>query len=161
MTDVSMMPYIIKGEIVHGKHLGRTVGMPTANIKADASQLTIPLGVYASTITVRGKVYVGLTNIGTRPTIDNDAAVIIETHILDFDADIYGEIVTLEARHFIRAIRKFDSLEEVKNQVQRDIVDARQFSLVTVITENQGVDVVESPAGHFKKFDMDDSSHCP
>jgi riboflavin kinase/FMN adenylyltransferase len=126
MTDVSMM-LCITGEIIHGKHLGRTVGMPTANIKTDVAALTIPLGVYASHITVRGETYVGLTNIGTRPTVDNDTAVSVETHILDFDADIYGETVTLEVRHFIRAIRKFDSLEEVKQQVQRDIVDARRY----------------------------------
>jgi riboflavin kinase/FMN adenylyltransferase len=129
MTDALMTPYTITGEIVHGKHLGRTVGMPTANIKTDASLLTIPLGVYASTITVRGETYVGLTNIGTRPTVDNDAAVIVETHILDFDADIYGEIVTLEVRHFIRAIRKFDSLDEVKEQVLRDIESIKCLKL--------------------------------
>jgi riboflavin kinase/FMN adenylyltransferase len=127
MPDISMMPCIITGEIVHGKHLGRTVGMPTANLKMDASTLTIPLGVYASHITVRGVTYIGLTNIGTRPTVDDDASVTVETHILDFDADIYGEIVSLEVRHFIRAIRKFDSLEAVKQQVQRDIVDAKRY----------------------------------
>jgi riboflavin kinase/FMN adenylyltransferase len=122
-----MTPCIVTGEVVHGKNLGKTVGMPTANLGVDGATLGIPCGVYASLITVKGETYIGLTNLGSRPTVDNHPGIIVETYILDFDQDIYGEIVTLEIRYFIRDIRKFHSLEAVKNQVQKDIDKAREY----------------------------------
>jgi uncharacterized protein YdhG (YjbR/CyaY superfamily) len=116
--------YTFVGEVVHGKMLGRTVGMPTANMGVHPDEIKIEAGVYASRITVGGLCYRGVTNIGTRPTVDSQPTVTVETHILNFDEDIYGEIVVLEILRFIRSIQKFASLEEVKQQVQQDIAIA-------------------------------------
>lgn len=114
------------GIIEHGKGLGRTVGMPTANINLDSIKMMkgkFPeSGVYASKVTVEGfdGVFDGLTNIGNRPSVDDSSKVTVETLILDFDADLYGKKMTLEITEFIRGIKKFSSLEEVKNQVESD-----------------------------------------
>jgi riboflavin kinase/FMN adenylyltransferase len=117
------------GEIIHGKGLGKTVGMPTANLGIDPKNITIPLGVYASKITIDGQTFFGLTNIGPRPSVDNMPVVTVETLILDFDRDIYGKIVTLEIHRFIRPIEKFSGLQAVKDQVEKDKMVVREYFL--------------------------------
>lgn len=113
--------HFYRGEIVLGNQLGRTVGMPTANM-AVAPFLQLPqYGVYGTLIRVDGLWHKGLTNIGTRPSVDNYDYVTIETYILDFDEDLYGKSVELELHAFIRGIQKFDGIEAVKAQVGRDI----------------------------------------
>lgn len=117
---------VLTGTVVHGKALGRTVGMPTANL-AVASQTPLPSpGVYASVMTLPEGRFMGLTNIGTRPTVDQENRISIETYLFDFDRDIYGERAKLELCFFIRDIRKFGSLEEVWAQVRRDEETARE-----------------------------------
>ena len=117
---------ILKGNIVHGKALGRTVDMPTANL--DVTEGVIPLeGVYATRITVQGNIYVGVTNIGRRPTVDRKSDVTVETYIADFSEDIYGEKVVLEVHKFLRPIQKFASLKEVQMQVQKDVEAAKIY----------------------------------
>ena len=120
-----MKPYILKGTIVHGKGLGRTVGMPTANLCVDGQELP-EAGVYATKIRIGGAAYESVTNIGNRPTIDTDPTVTVETFILDFKGDIYGEVAELEVLKFLRPIRKYDSLEEVWEQVEKDIEEAKE-----------------------------------
>ncbi|MDR3284121.1 MAG: riboflavin kinase [Treponema sp.] len=122
-----MEQFVFTGEVIHGNARGRTVGMPTANLKAPEGAPKPEPGVYASSVTIKGKAYLGVTNIGPRPTVDIVPVFTIEIHILDFDEDIYGEIITLRIHRFLRPIRKFGSLEEVKNQVQKDIVQTRRF----------------------------------
>lgn len=118
---------VINGVIVHGKGLGRTVGMPTANLNP-ARGMEIPQqGVYASIVHLRDGVFTGVTNIGERPTVDNDSRITIETNICDFDRDIYGEQMTLDIMYFLRPIRKMKSLEEVRNQVKKDKEEARKL----------------------------------
>jgi riboflavin kinase/FMN adenylyltransferase len=112
---------------VHGKALGRTVGMPTANIEVADKHLLPECGVYATCILVEGKKYLAVTNIGLRPTVDQEQQVTVEAHILDFDQDIYGQSVELEVHKFLRPIRKFTSLEEVQKQVEKDIEEAKQY----------------------------------
>ncbi len=111
----------IKGMVGYGKQLGRTVGMPTANLitKEDVSE--IKDGVYASITTVRGKRYLGVTNVGLRPTVDDENHRTIETYLLDFSQDIYGEEMELELHQYLREIKKFDNIEAVKAQVEQDI----------------------------------------
>lgn len=118
-------PYILTGKIVHGKGLGRTVGMPTANIQIADESMLPESGVYATKILIGDKAYQSVTNIGLRPTVDQEQHVTVETHIMDFEKDIYGEDVVLEVHKFLRPIRKFDSLEEVRNQVEKDIKTTR------------------------------------
>ena len=122
-----MFPVFLAGEVVHGKALGRTVGMPTANIKVCDESLLPECGVYATRIKVGEETYLAVTNIGLRPTVDNEQHVTVEAHILDFDQDIYGKSVELEVHKFLRPIQKFDSLEDVLNQVKKDIEEAKQW----------------------------------
>lgn len=118
--------YVLTGAVVHGKALGRTVGMPTANLAVDARTPLPPAGVYASIMTLPEGRFMGLTNIGTRPTVDRDARVSVETYLFDFSQNIYGEEAELEICFFIRGIQKFNSLEEVWEQVRRDEAAARE-----------------------------------
>ncbi len=120
-----MTPITLKGKVVHGKALGRTVGMPTANIEVLDAQIMPECGVYDTRITIAGRIYPAVTNIGTRPSVDDEQRVTVEAHILDFDEDIYGEDVILEVLQFLRPIQKFGSLEEVQMQVAKDIQKVR------------------------------------
>lgn len=111
----------IKGIVGHGKHLGRTVGMPTVNLVTEEDISDVKDGVYASVTTVGGKRYLGVTNVGLRPTVDDENRRTIETYLLNFSQEIYGEEIELELRQYLRAIKKFDSIEAVKAQVEEDI----------------------------------------
>ncbi|WP_062428501.1 riboflavin kinase [Treponema endosymbiont of Eucomonympha sp.] len=120
-------PYTICGTVVHGQHLGRTVGMPTANLDADISALALPCGVYATLTRLGGALYPGVTNVGRRPSVDSSPIITVETHLLDFSRDIYGETLHTEVRGYIRPVHKFAGLAEVQAQVQKDIARAREF----------------------------------
>lgn len=111
----------IKGIVGYGKQLGRTVGMPTANLVTAENVSKVKDGVYASIATVGGKRYLGVTNIGLRPTVDDEKHRTIETYLLDFSQDIYGEEMELELHQYLREIKKFDTIEAVKAQVEKDI----------------------------------------
>lgn len=112
-------PYIIKGKVVHGKKLGRTIGFPTANIEVDKNMIVPKNGIYATKVYIDGNTYYGATNIGFNPTV-NGNKLSIETNILDFNEDIYGKIIKVEFLERIRDERKFSSLEELKNQLKKD-----------------------------------------
>lgn len=112
--------YEMIGVVVHGKALGRTVGMPTINLHVETGKIP-PSGVYASTMTVKGKEYRGLTNVGCRPSVDQIKEQTVETYLLHFSDEVYGERVKLQIDSFIREIRKFDGIEGVKKQVELDI----------------------------------------
>ena len=114
-------PYIFVGEIIKGKQIGRTVGMPTANIDFLPSKKLPQHGVYATSFQVDNETHRGMTNIGIRPTVDSESRISIETFILDFDRMIYGKTCIVEMISFVRGVKKFNSLQEVKNQVQKDI----------------------------------------
>ncbi len=120
-------PYILTGEIEHGKGLGRTVGMPTANLKIDANCILPEHGVYATRMVVDGKAYHSVTNIGTRPSVDGESRVTIETFVIDFEGDIYGENVRLEVYQYLRPIQKFQGIEEVWEQVKKDVENAKKY----------------------------------
>lgn len=118
-------PYMMIGEVLHGKGLGRTVGMPTANLGLAPNKKKPPEGVYATLTRIDGEVFKGLTNIGRRPSVDNDTKISTETLLLDFSRDIYGKKIELYVCAFIRNVAKFAGLAEVQKQVQKDIVAAR------------------------------------
>ena len=100
--------------------------MPTANIDVSDKSLLPECGVYATRIRLGDEMYLAVTNIGLRPTVDNEQHVTVEAHILDFEDDIYGENVTLEVHKFLRSIQKFGSLEEVLKQVKEDIEETKK-----------------------------------
>ena len=119
-------PVILNGKVVRGKALGRTVGMPTANLCV--TEGTMPeVGVYATRIRIGDGVYTSVTNIGRRPTVDDESYITVETFIIDFDKEIYGEQVVLEVHKFLRPIQKFNSLQEVQKQVQKDVEMAKIY----------------------------------
>jgi riboflavin kinase/FMN adenylyltransferase len=120
-------PVSLSGSIIHGKGLGKTVGMPTANLDITGAALPLPPGVYAVKILVLGEWRIGVTNIGPRPSVDSVPVTTVETLILDFNQDIYGERVLIRTYLFLRPIQKFSGLEEVKAQVERDSLRAREF----------------------------------
>lgn len=119
--------FTISGKIVHGKGKGKTVGMPTANLEWNDIVDLPELGVYASKIQIEDKWYIGITNVGFRPSVDNEKNVTIETFILDFHKDIYEYTVVLELYMFIRKTSKMKSLDEVWEQVKKDSESVRNF----------------------------------
>lgn len=120
------LPYIVSGKVVHGKALGRTVGMPTANLYV-ANETLPEAGVYATRIGIGEKTFDSVTNIGTRPSVDSEQRITVETYIFDFHEDIYGETVTLEICKFLRPVQKFNNLREVQEQVQRDVLETKAY----------------------------------
>ena len=119
-------PVVLIGKVVRGKALGRTVGMPTANLCITDG--TIPEeGVYATRIRIGDGVYTSVTNIGRRPTVDDESYITVETFIIDFDKEIYGEQAVLEVHKLLRPIQKFDSLKGVQMQVQQDVEMAKIY----------------------------------
>ena len=113
-------PYIFNGEVVYGRQLGRTVGMPTVNLKVASNKLIPKLGVYGSITIVDGKRYVGVTSIGPRPTVDDLPTVTIETFLLHFNQELYGQFISMELKTYIRPITKFENLEAVRRKVDDD-----------------------------------------
>lgn len=121
-----LLPVTLTGEVVHGKALGRTVGMPTANLHITSGKLPAT-GVYATRIKIDDKVYDSVTNIGRRPSVDADKQITVETYIFDYHENIYGKNVVLEVKEFLRPVKKFRNLEEVHEQVERDIAEAKKY----------------------------------
>ena len=130
-------PYSMTGEVVSGKQLGRTIGIPTANMLPQDHKLYPPAGVYASRIKiVKGehaghedpfRMYMGITNIGDNPTVNDNGNITIETNIFDFDRDIYGQIIKVELIEKIRGEIKFGSLDELKGQMANDIENSKRI----------------------------------
>lgn len=119
--------YFVKSEVVHGKKLGRRLGIPTVNLIPPKEKLLPPFGVYVSRILVDGKVYGGITNVGKKPTIEGDNPAGVETHIFDYNEDVYGKEIEIQFLHYMRAEKKFDSVEELKNQMTRDIEQGKTY----------------------------------
>ena len=119
--------YSIYGEVVHGKALGRTIQIPTMNQIVEDVKLVPPNGVYVSLVHIGDQTYHGVTNIGTKPTVESERIKGIETHIFDYDGDLYGQMVEVELLHFRRAELRFHSVEELKKQMQADIVYAKNY----------------------------------
>ena len=118
-------PYFINGKVVHGDKMGRQLGFPTANIALHDSRKLIPAqGVYAVKVTVAGKEWEGALNIGTRPTF-NGSELRIEVYILDFNEEIYGAEIHVSFIEFIRADKKFDSVDALVVQIADDVAKAR------------------------------------
>lgn len=118
--------YYLQGLVVKGDQRGRLLGFPTANMEIE-NDLQVPgLGVYATKVIVNGAEYFGVTNIGKTPTFKTDERIKIETHILNFDMDIYGKNIIVEFCKFIRKEKKFSSVEEIKLQIIKDIEESKR-----------------------------------
>ena len=119
-------PHFLSGQVVQGQKLGRTIGIPTANLILPREVVVPRLGVYACTCVVDGKEYMAVTNIGTRPTVSGQG-VTIEPWILDFDGDLYGREITLSFHKFLRPEQKFPNLEELKAEILKNAAEVRKI----------------------------------
>ncbi|MBO4883057.1 MAG: riboflavin biosynthesis protein RibF [Lachnospiraceae bacterium] len=115
------IPYFIFGKVVHGNHMGKTLGFPTINILPDEDKLLPPNGVYTSDVYIEGRKYRGLTNIGCKPTISDHEVKGVETYLYDFDGDVYGLDAEVYLKHFCRPETRFDSLDALKERLAGDI----------------------------------------
>jgi riboflavin kinase/FMN adenylyltransferase len=111
-------PFYIDGTVVEGRKRGRELGFPTANLSTD-NELLPPHGIYATTLTVDGIVHSGLTNIGTRPTFD-EQDVTVETYLLRYSGDLYGKRVRLAFVQRLRDERRFDDVDALRAQMEAD-----------------------------------------
>jgi riboflavin kinase/FMN adenylyltransferase len=116
--------YYIDGIVEHGDERGRTIGFPTANLCTE-NELLPPNGVYATTATIGGVVLRSVTNIGVRPTVDQSGRTTIETHIFNFDRDLYGTTIRLGFVQRLRDERAFDSVDALQLQIASDCGRAR------------------------------------
>tara|TARA_B100001027_G_scaffold177543_1_gene128831 strand:- start:347 stop:1291 length:945 start_codon:yes stop_codon:yes gene_type:complete len=117
--------YTFSGKVVFGNRLGRTIGIPTANIWVPKSNLPIR-GVYAVKAIVKGETFNGIANMGVRPTVGGTSPV-LEIHIFDFNKEIYGERIEVEFFKKIRNEQKFENLEKLKEQINSDIKKTRKY----------------------------------
>lgn len=120
-------PYFFTGTVVHGKKLGRTIGFPTANLEIEQNYKLIPAhGVYAVECMVENQNVNGMLNIGIKPTFEGESAS-IEVHLFDFEGDLYDKKIKVALRKHIREEQKFSSVEDLKSQLKKDELFARDF----------------------------------
>ena len=119
-------PHIISGIVVHGKSLGRTLGIPTANLLLEPEQVVPKFGVYACRCIVDGVGYPAVTNVGTRPTVSG-VGVTVEPWILDFEGDLYDREITLEFYKFLRPEMKFPSLAALQAEIRKNAEETRRY----------------------------------
>jgi riboflavin kinase/FMN adenylyltransferase len=116
--------YYIDGTVVQGDRRGRTIGFPTANLCTE-NELVPPHGVYATTARIGAVVHPAVTNIGTRPTVDQSGRTTIETHVFDLDRDLYGSTIRAGFVQRLRDERTFESLDALREQIDADCRRAR------------------------------------
>jgi riboflavin kinase/FMN adenylyltransferase len=109
----------VTGKVIHGRRLGRTLGFPTTNVIPDPGKILPPCGVYTVRSEVNGRVYNGITNIGTKPTVDGHF-IGVETFLYKCNEDLYGETQKVELLHFQRPEMKFPTIEELKERIEKD-----------------------------------------
>jgi riboflavin kinase / FMN adenylyltransferase len=112
-------PYGVEGQIIHGLQRGRTIGFPTANLHPH-NRVIPKFGVYATATLIDGKWRRSITNVGVRPTFDDDQNPSIESYIFDFDGDLYGDVLRVRFLHRIRDERKFAGIDELRTQIEKD-----------------------------------------
>ena len=122
-------PHTLTETVVHGRKLGRTIGIPTINLHIPQDLLIPAHGAYATRVFLPGAAECGhmaVTNIGTRPTVSGGDRVTVECHILDFDGDLYGQKARVEFHQFLRREQKFPDIDALKAQIQQDVVSVRR-----------------------------------
>jgi riboflavin kinase / FMN adenylyltransferase len=120
-------PYAVRGEVVAGDRRGRTIGFPTANVKQDPAVVVPARGVYACLVQIGEQSRAACTNVGVAPTFERGDDR-IEAHLVDFEGDLYGRIVEVAFLERIRGERRFSGIEELKEQIVRDVQEARRIT---------------------------------
>jgi riboflavin kinase/FMN adenylyltransferase len=120
-------PYELNGLVIKGQQIGRSIGFPTANVHIPNSYKLIPKdGVYAVEASVNGSLYKAMLNIGNRPTVDGSSKS-VETHLFDFEGDLYDKQITIYLRNYLREEQKFESLEALKSQL---LIDQQRAKMI-------------------------------
>lgn len=119
-------PYTISGRVGYGQQLGRTLGVPTANVLLRRYSSPIS-GVFACVASVGGESWRAVANVGIRPTVGGGIKPILEVHLFDFSGNLYGHHMSVEFRHKLREETRFDSIETLRRQIEQDILDARAW----------------------------------
>ncbi len=119
--------YYLSGHVIKGQGRGRQIGFPTANMDYDKTLIIPAGGVYITQTTIHGMTYNSLTNIGINPTFNMGHAINIETHLLDFNRDIYGEEMRVTFLRKIRDEKKFSSVNDLISQIDSDVLCAKEF----------------------------------
>jgi riboflavin kinase/FMN adenylyltransferase len=121
-------PFTVSGEVIQGAQFGRTIGFPTANVAPPADRVALADGIYASRVYLPGedKARQSMTYVGTRPSV-NSGARQIETNVLDFDGDLYGQIIDVELMQRLRPDAFFPTIEALVAQLHQDEVATRSF----------------------------------
>ena len=120
--------FFAKSMIIHGKQLGRKIGIPTINMEFPPEKLLPPNGVYVTRVLMDGVWHKGVTNVGCKPTVSDSHLIGVETHILDFSGNVYGKEAEVCFLHYIRPEQKFASIEDLQAQMERDVMTSRQFN---------------------------------
>jgi riboflavin kinase/FMN adenylyltransferase len=118
--------FFFLGRVVSGRKLGRELGFPTANIVPKNTKILPPKGVYVSKILIDEEEYYGLTNVGDKPTVNGEFTN-VETHILNFNEDIYDKIIIVELFKYIRQEMKFNGLDSLVKQIKEDLATSKQY----------------------------------
>lgn len=126
-TLVLGRPFYLSGRVIKGAGRGKQIGIPTANLELDARRIHPKIGVYATYVTVDSNRWEAVTNIGFNPTFNDELQIHIESHLLDFNQDIYGKEIKLEFLKKIREEKKFSSVNELVSQIKKDIEEARKL----------------------------------
>lgn len=126
-TDLLTIPYGFSAPVLHGKKLGRTLGIPTINQVFPEKMLIPPHGVYITDCEIDGKHYRGVTNVGVHPTVDDNASVNCETFLLNFSSEIYDKHVSISFLKYLRAEQKFENTEALCAQIKQDIERATVY----------------------------------
>ncbi|MDR2133028.1 MAG: bifunctional riboflavin kinase/FAD synthetase [Clostridiales Family XIII bacterium] len=119
--------YFVKGEVIEGRRLGRTLGFPTLNVGMDAGMAVPAHGVYVTECVAEGERFAGVTNVGVRPTVEGEGRRLVETHLFGFEGDLYGRVVRVAFLKKLRDERRFESVESLARQIERDCREARAF----------------------------------
>ncbi len=143
----------LRGKVIHGKGIGKLIGMPTADIQVDDFKKLPSTGVYSSIVVLENKKYISVTNIGKRPTIDNDDTISVETHILDFFDDIYYKTIELQLFHKLRIQKKFDTLSELRDQFYLDCQNTKYYFNMSFFKNKENTETEDTI--HIGELDID------
>ena len=119
--------FSVTGEVLHGRQIGRTLGLPTTNLLPGPGKLLTPNGVYATRTRIADEIFEGITNIGHKPTVGAEPRRGVETFLFDLDRNLYGDIITVNFYGFERPERKFESLEALKARIEQDVIWGREY----------------------------------
>lgn len=129
VTRLLGAPYSISGTVIHGKALGRKMGMPTVNILPAENKLMPPCGVFFSQVHMDGKVYPAISNIGYKPTVNKERVLGVETYLYDFDEDIYEKEISVSLLSYKRPEKQFATIDDLKRQMEEDIRAGKEFHM--------------------------------